>query len=144
MNKYSVVAALLGATQQAPSPLPDTATAFPKYQTQTAPSGGTALDANNVLIAWSYNAATGSNIAGPYRAYRSDLVVFPTQTLTAESANDQVVTTAISGTRTFFPTSTTMLGAYEPKIGTVANNAVWMVCLSGFIALATTCNGGVG
>lgn len=74
-NKYSVLA-LIGVTQAAtPGPMPALAT-FPKFATTAPPTGATNIDgAFNVLSGFS---KSGTSLAGPYNAFRNDLVVFPT------------------------------------------------------------------
>jgi hypothetical protein len=67
------------------APFPDAT--FPRYATATAPTGATNIDASdNILPAYFDSAAS----KGPYRGFRNDLYVFPTQSISAASSTANV------------------------------------------------------
>jgi hypothetical protein len=79
LNKFTVLA-LIGATQSAVSPLPNTT--FPKYATVVTPltstSPATLGSVAQVLVAY---VTSNSVVVGPHRAYRNNVTIFPTQTV---------------------------------------------------------------
>jgi hypothetical protein len=138
-----LIVALTGANKAALGPLP--ATTFPKYPTVVTPLA-TELDNFNVLEA--YNQVDGTS-AGLYRALRNDLYIFPTQNMVVAGSNTADLCTigSQSTTRTFWVTSTTMLGSYPSKItagtsSSYASGPVWVACTD--ISDALKCNGGAG
>lgn len=91
---------------------------------------------------------SGTTASGLYRAFRNNMLIFPTQTLTAgNTATQQAVTTPSTGSRTFWQLTTAHLGNYPPEALTasnIANGAVWSACLTTKAATNAQCNGGVG
>jgi hypothetical protein len=147
--QYSIVA-LLGVSSAVvtPGPLPNTA--FPAHATPATlvTTAGATQEDNSGYITDVFS-KVGTNIVGPYRAFRNGLYVFPTQKITKAagstgskgSVGDQAGTT-----RTFWVTDSTFLGTYPAKTdGTtgVADGAVWTVCKDqAAINDARLCNGG--
>ena len=77
-TKYSAAALVASASATAVrGPLPDAS--FPKFSTLAPPASPDLDSNNNVLIQYSKNLATGGTLAGPYRGFRNDLHIFPTQ-----------------------------------------------------------------
>lgn len=148
MNKF-VAASLIGSATATATPgaLPDAN--FPKYPTVTAPSGAQ-LDADNVLQAYTDGVST-STTCGPYRGFRNNLLVAPTQTLEAATTSAiQLVKAAAAGTRTFYQLANTAYGSYPLKANTAsgnessaAKNASWVLCLSNKVVFGE-CNGMAG
>lgn len=142
MKSISILG-LLGLSHAAVGPLPKTAT-FPKFDTIKAPT--TEVDAAGFVLV-NYLKNNANHISGPIVAYRNDLYVFPTQTLTAVASGDQTVTTAASGTRAFYPLSSTAIGTYPITTSgntNAAAGATWAVCKNDKVATNAECNGGVG
>ena len=86
---------------------------------------------------------------GPYRGFRNDLFVFPTQNIikAGSNASDLSTIAAQTSTRTFWQTTLAQLGSYPSKIiagtgTTYANGPAWMICSD--ISDALKCNGGAG
>lgn len=88
--------ALIGIANAA-TPGPTGTNSFPLYATQSAP-------AEPIAATYYRTKDTGGVYCGLYRAYRSNLTIFPVQTLAAVPTTDvkQTVTTAQTGTRTFW------------------------------------------
>jgi hypothetical protein len=107
MNKILALALIGVGKAPTPGPLPSSST-FPKFATTPGPSNAE-KSTNNVLKAYSQS---GTTVSGPYRAYRNDLYVFLTQTLSSVTATDQTVIAAASDTRSFYVFSVAKLGAY--------------------------------
>lgn len=107
-----IVAALLGLTKAAtPGPFPSIV--FPKFDTLAAPQVAD-LDSDNVKSDYLLNKSAGTG-AGPVRAYRNDVSVFPTQNVVKPTANGLGSVAAQTTTRTFWQTTTTQLGTQAAK-----------------------------
>ncbi len=97
MNKASVMI-LLGVAQAAtPGPTPAAAT-FPKFATPVDPTG-TTVSGNAVKSTY---LVSGTTASGLYRAYRNDLIIFPTQSLTIGGTSVAQTIVAQTFTRTFY------------------------------------------
>jgi len=141
-TKYSVIS-LIGIANGATGPLPVTSgtSTFPKYPSVTAPVTTTDYNANGAMLA-AYT-KNGANVVGPYRAYRNDLIVFPTQTV----ATQNTVTTAKAGTRSFYAMTAAHLDAFGAPLAAssgAVDGTYWTVCKSGSITTVLQCNNGVG
>ena len=78
--KNIAVLALIGAANTKVAPIPTDLKKWPVYDTPAAPATKDQTEdaAGNVLEKFSTSTKTKANL-GPYRAYRNDLYVFPTQ-----------------------------------------------------------------
>lgn len=102
----------MGASSAALCPLPTAD--YPLHASPAAPSvaGSTLNGAGAVLPAYS---TVGGTLLGPYRAFRNDLYVFPTQAVAkadwADPASKASVVTQGATTRTFWQLTAPQLGA---------------------------------
>lgn len=150
--KY-VLPLLVASTQAAATESPITNTDFPLYKGgATTPSGTGIVDALNVLPAYQQDSAKAVNY-GLYKAVRSGVFAFPTQTLAAlADSTPQVVAAAATGTRSFWQTAYSQVGTMKGKIGTNADGAegaTYAICYDkDKVKVAAdaykTCNGGGG
>ena len=95
--------------------------------------------------------ATLTNSGGPIRGYRNQLFAFPTQSLvkaTADTTSTLGTIAAHTATRTFYQTSTVLIGTgygtgNDGKFATgeQANGSTWVVCLT--TTTTIVCAGGV-
>jgi len=132
MKKCSVMA-LLGATQAAtPGPTP-TAT-FPKFDT-VVPPAASFKETNFVKSTYSMS---GTVLSGLYRAYRNDLIIFPTQSLTVGNTATAQAVVAQTVTRTFYQHKAQQIGNYPVKTTAtytnVATGPTYVACLNTNVA----------
>jgi hypothetical protein len=118
MHKFSVVSALIGASQAA-TPSPVANTDYPKYATLTVPAttGNSWLASNGSILPLMFK--SGAVASGLMRGFRNDLAIFPTQTLLKPVANtaSAVGTIVASGaTRTFWQTTAAEVGTYPQAL----------------------------
>jgi hypothetical protein len=98
------------------APFPDNT--FPRYATATTPTGATNIDSSDNILPAYFDSAS----KGPYRGFRNDLYVFPTQSITAASSTDATVKQTLaaqSTTRTFWQTTIALLGTYPANPATL-------------------------
>jgi hypothetical protein len=89
------------STASAVTAAPFPSSNFPSYGTIVAPAGAN-IDSNNNVLAVYFDS---TNSKGPYRGFRNDLFVFPTQALGAAPTTDGGTPQALvdqSTTRTFW------------------------------------------
>ena len=144
--KFSILV-LVGAASAAPSPLP-TNTAWPARTGATLVTTGSNQEDNADYITDVYS-KVGTVNAGPYRAFRNGLYVFPTQNITKATAtpgDKGAVVAQSTASRTFWVSAPETGVAYAAKstgAATAANGPVWTVCKDAAALLDNAkCNGG--
>ena len=150
-----ITTTLLSLTSAAITPGPAINSTFPKFTTQVNPAGANlgagAKALNSVLPVYSNVSGTLTTTAGPIRGYRNQLYAFPTQSLvkaTAATTTTLGTIAAHTATRTFYQTSTVLIGTgygtgNDGKFvtGEQANGSTWVVCLT--TTTTIVCAGGV-
>ena len=138
--KNIAIASLLGYTYGAAvlGPLPGDNSAFPKIATAPTWTTGSAGDITDA------NVKQGTTFIGPYRGYRGDAVVYPTQNVQKWASGTSVALAAQSTTRTFWALSATEIGTYfttSTSASNDANGAGYVICQDTKLAKPEECNG---
>jgi hypothetical protein len=148
--QYSIIA-LLGSASAVPTPGPLPINTYPSHATAATlitTAGATQEDDADFITA--VYSKVGANTAGPYRAFRNKLFVFPTQKIakaTATAGNKGAVVDQTTASRTFWVVDSAMLGNYPVKSvdgsANVADGATWTICKNvAALQSALKCNGG--
>lgn len=145
MVNQATLALLIAAANAATGPLPKDNSVFPKFASTVTPSAAGDWNAGNSQVLDGFS-KSGTTLAGNYRAYRNNLYVFPTQSISAKGAS-QAVQAQTTGKRAFYENTSTMLGDY-PALATDAvgtnmpTTSHWVACTA--IVEVKNCPGGVG